>query len=137
MLVRAFLPPSVATILCNDEMNILPRLCSEPFARGRMKKVFQVSDIVRCILRRRDQIAQRVQVYKEAVLEVSPPPPPPPQDDSSGSSSSTERDPRVDAAEEASVSEAVFNSWPEVDRKIVHLRTCWEAYAMAKLSFDW
>ena len=42
-------------------------LCKQVFQKGKIKKVFMVSDIVRCLLRRRDQIAARVEAYNSTL----------------------------------------------------------------------
>ena len=42
-------------------------LCKQVFLKGKIKKVFMVSDIVRCLLRRRDQIAARVEAYTSTI----------------------------------------------------------------------
>ena len=123
-------------------------LCKQVFQKGKIKKVFMVSDIVRCLLRRRDQIAARVEAYNSTVRndqdadanvnsaisegtqqqgqeEIFPPLPPPSSNDVSSSSSSIAETTSID-----------FDSWPDVDMKIENLRAAWEAYAFHGEDFN-
>ena len=78
--------------------------------RGTTKKVFMVSDVIRCILRRKEQISNRVEAYRKSL------------------------DPLSESPKEKVVIDQPnnqdFDSWPEISSKISNLRKCWEVYAL-------
>ena len=87
-------------------------LCNEVFLKGRIKKVFMVSDIVRCILRRRDEIAARVDAFKSNVSAKEAETSSPPLPSTSSSSSCPPLPPPTES--EFTRSSVRFDPWPEV-----------------------
>jgi hypothetical protein len=71
-------------------------------------------------------------VYKEALLEETRSEEHPHPSMTSTSTAVDTKDISVSAAS----TEGTFDSWPEMDKKIINLRRCWEVYALAKLSFE-
>ena len=162
-----------------------------------MKKVFMVSDVVRCLLRRRDQITARVEAYnstlktvdegtfdnenvfegqcpkvvdekltseqpieRDMIMTTATPPPPPlitaptSTHNSPSSSPSTSSSIAVavvartaaeylqkssalsSSANPTSLNSTDFDSWPEVDKTCLNLRSVWEAYAINGADFN-
>jgi hypothetical protein len=75
-----------------------------------------VSDVIRCILRRKEQISNRVKAYRKSLDPLSESP--------------KEKLVNLINTDIDQPNNQDFDSWPEISSKIVNLKKCWEVYAL-------